>query len=36
VDARKAPLKAGWEIWAAVVVLLSALATIGATINDIW
>lgn len=36
MEDRQAPMKAGWEVWAAIAVLLSALATIAATINDIW
>lgn len=32
----KAPMKAGWEIWAAVAVLVTSLATVFATLNDIF
>jgi len=31
----RAPMKAKWEIWAALLVLVTALITIAATLNDI-
>lgn len=36
IDRKTSPMKARWELWAALAVVASSLLTIAATLNDIW